>query len=119
MNVYTPTVKGNLLMKTHDLANAGGDHAASLRLGCGRATAALSMGKVKGNDLNAEAAAAFAEKLRPMMFALRARSSNAAAQLLNAWGIEAPRGSAEWQAQTVINLRARLGMGPRWFATNF
>ena len=79
---------------------------------------AHSMGKMKDKKLNAHEVAAVSENMRPMMFALRALSSNAAAQILNAWGIVAPRGSAEWRAQTVIDLRARLGMGPRWFASN-
>jgi hypothetical protein len=45
---------------------------------------AISMGRVKDKKLNADGVAAFAEKMRPMMFALRALSSNAAAQILNA-----------------------------------
>lgn len=30
--------------------------------------------------------------------------------------VEAPSESARWRAQTVINLRARLGLGPRWLS---
>jgi hypothetical protein len=72
-----------------------------------------------GGKVNAERAVAFAEKVRPTMFTLRALSSNASAELLNAWGIEGPGESVGWDAQMVIDLRARLGLGPRWFASNF
>jgi hypothetical protein len=47
------------------------------------------MGKAKGKKLDdTGAAAAFAQKMRPMLFALRALSSMAAAPVLTASGID-------------------------------
>jgi DNA invertase Pin-like site-specific DNA recombinase len=86
-----------------------------------RTKAALAAAKAKGKKLggftrgsekNAEAAAAFAEKMRLIMVELKDRgcSANAAARELNDRGIETLRKSTQWHAQTVLNLWARLGV---------
>ena len=60
------------------------------------------------DDTNVANAAAFAERLCPILAELDGRSANAQAAELNRRGVQSARGG-RWTARSVINLRMRLG----------
>ena len=89
--------------------------ARGVKLGCPRPETAIFHDRavaraagVKGGAAARQAAATFAELVRPLLEQeLAGLSANAAAQELNKRGVQTPRGG-QWTARAVLNVRARL-----------
>ena len=64
--------------------------------------------RARGAAASAANAAAFAERLRPVLAELAGLSANAAAAELGRRGIATARGGL-WTARSVLNVRSRLG----------